>query len=110
MECAAIRERREGGIRHGRSLELEIFGPDRLLVTMQDCSRAFHAETGFSSISGIEEQHLPDLLAKRFVGMPEHDHVRLFPFDPLFQRFIQSARVDNVMNQELAASQVDSFG
>lgn len=93
----------------GRSRERQEFGPDLFGSAVEDCNAAFHAETGFAGVAGIEKQSRADSFAERLVRVAEDNHGGLFAIDTALERFVKCARIDDVMDQELAANKLNDF-
>src|SRR5256885_12778905 len=74
---------------------------------MENGDIAGEIEPRFTRVTGIEEEGVSDLLAKRLVRVAEDHHVRRFANDAALKGIRRFARVNNVMHEEFAATELD---
>ena len=74
---------------------------------MENGHIAREIEPWFARVTWIEEEGVPDLLAKRLVRVAENHHVRRFANDAALKGIRRFARVNNVVHEEFAAAELD---
>ena len=76
---------------------------------MQNRDAAFEVEALFARVTRIEEENPIHRFAKWFVGMTEHNDIRLFAFDPAVNPIESRMRVHDVMKEKSFLIELNDF-